>query len=112
MPKAISTAREAIAGVISVARTVSQPFGIADPFRPNISPTQWRTVSDLTNRIYYFESTTSPTIIWVRLDELDFDNRAPVKKINLVSDTDRVGNVSSQFKSAEPFVWAKPMIIA
>jgi hypothetical protein len=29
-----------------------------------------------------------------------------------VNDTDRVGNVSSQFKSAEPFVWAKPMIIA
>jgi penicillin V acylase-like amidase (Ntn superfamily) len=31
--------------------------------------------------MYYFESTTSPNIIWVRLDELDFENRAPVKKI-------------------------------
>jgi penicillin V acylase-like amidase (Ntn superfamily) len=104
LPKNIATAREAVAGVISVARTVSQPFGIADPYRPNISPTRWRTVSDLTNRIYYFESTTSPNIIWVRLDELDFENRAPVKKIDLVNDTDRVGNVSSQFKNAEP-IW-------
>jgi penicillin V acylase-like amidase (Ntn superfamily) len=112
LPKAINTARKAVAGVISVARTVSQPFGTADPFRPNISPTQWRTVSDLTNRIYYFESTSSPNIIWVSLDELDFDNRASVKEINLVNDIDRVGNVSSEFKSAEPFVWAKPMIIA
>jgi hypothetical protein len=103
-PKNIATPREAVAGVITVARTVPQPFGIADPYRPNISPTRWGTVSDLTNRMYYFESTTSPNIIWVRLDELDFENRAPVKKIDLVNDTDRVGNVSSQFKNAEP-IW-------
>jgi penicillin V acylase-like amidase (Ntn superfamily) len=111
LPKNIATAREAVAGVISIARNVSQPFGTADPFRPNISPTRWRTVSDLTNMVYYFESTTSPNIIWVHLDELDFDNRAPVKRIDLVNETDRVGNVSSQFKSAKPFEWAKPMVI-
>jgi penicillin V acylase-like amidase (Ntn superfamily) len=108
-PKATST-REAVAGVISVARNVSQPFGTADPFRPNISSTLWRTVSDLTNRVYYFESTTSPNIIWVRLDELDFSQGAPVKKIDLVNDPDRVGNVSAEFKDTEPFEWAKPIV--
>jgi choloylglycine hydrolase len=92
-----------------VARNVSQPFGNVDPFRPNISPTRWRTVSDLTNRVYYFESTTSPSIIWGRLDELDFTVGAPIKKIDLVNGTDRVGNVSSEFESTEPFEWAKPM---
>lgn len=68
-----------------------------------------RTVSDLTNRVYYFESTTSPSIIWGRLDELDFTVGAPIKKIDLVNGTDRVGNVSSEFESTEPFEWAKPM---
>ena len=110
MPKNITTAREAVAGVISVARNVSQPFGTVDPFMPNISSTRWRTVSDLTNRVYYFESTTSPNIIWTRLDEPDFSNGASVKKIDLVHWTDRVGDVSSEFKSSEPFRWAEPII--
>ena len=53
-------------------RNVAQPFGTADPVRPNISATRWRTVCDLTNRVYYFESSTSPNIVWVTLKELDF----------------------------------------
>jgi penicillin V acylase-like amidase (Ntn superfamily) len=112
LPHRISSTREAVAGVISIARNVSQPFGTADPFRPNISSTRWRTVSDLTNRVYYFESTTSPNIIWVILDKLDFSQGAPVKKIDLVSEPDRLGDVSSEFKGTEPFEWAKPMMRA
>jgi choloylglycine hydrolase len=110
LPTKVTSTREAISGVISVARNVSQPFGTADPLRPNISPTLWRTVSDLTNRVYYFESTTSPNIIWVRLDELDFSQEAPVKKIDLVNGQNYVGDISARFKDAEEFEWAKPMI--
>jgi penicillin V acylase-like amidase (Ntn superfamily) len=36
---------------------------VADPARPNISTTCWRTVSDLTNRVYYFESTTGANLL-------------------------------------------------
>lgn len=110
LPNSITTAREAVAGAMSVARNVSQPFGTADPFRPNIAPTRWRTVCDLTNKVYYFESTTSPNIIWVRLDELDFSNEAPVKKIDLVNGLDLVGDVSSEFEPTELFEWARPTI--
>jgi penicillin V acylase-like amidase (Ntn superfamily) len=92
-----------------VARNVSQLFGIAYPHKPNISPTLWRTVSDLTNKLYYFESTTSPNIIWVSLDELDFNHGAPSKKIDLVNQPDRVGDVSVEFKDIEPFEWARPI---
>ena len=45
-------------------------------------------------------------------DELDFAAGAPVKKIDLVNGTDRMGNVSSEFKSTEPYVWAKPKTTA
>ena len=110
LPSKITTTREAIAGVISVARNVAQPFGTADRRRPNISSTRWRTVSDLTNRVYYFESTSSPYIIWVRLNEIDFSDGSPVKKIDLVNGTDHVGNVSSEFKKEDSFEWAKPII--
>jgi penicillin V acylase-like amidase (Ntn superfamily) len=101
LPKPVDT-REAIAEILSVTRNVSQPFGIPDPYRPYVSTTRWRTVCDLTNRVYYFESTTSPNIIWVRLNELDFNEGAPVKKLDLVNEPDRVGDVSSQFKETKP----------
>lgn len=61
--------REAVAGVFSVLRNVSQPFGVSDPARPNISPTRWRTVADLTKRVYYYENTESPNIVWVELEK-------------------------------------------
>jgi len=41
---------------------------------------------------------------------MNFSNRASVKKIDLVNDQDLVGNVSSEFKSSEPFEWARPTI--
>ena len=100
--------RETIAGVISVARNISQPFGTLDPDRPNYSATRWRTVCDLTNGVYYFESTTSPNIIWIRLTELNFNEGSPVKKLDLVNESDRIGDVTNQFQNSEPFEWAKP----
>ena len=41
-------------------RNVAQPFGTSKADEPNTSQTIWRTVADLTNGVYYFESTTSP----------------------------------------------------
>lgn len=112
LPKKITTTRQAIAGILSVLRNVSEPItDIFDPTKPNISPTLWRTVLDLTNKVYYFESTTSPNIIWIRFDELDFSQGSPVKKIDLVNYPDRIGNVSSEFKNTEPFAWGKPEIM-
>ena len=97
--------RQTIAGIISVARNMAQPIGTSDPLRPNISATLWRTVSDLTNGAYYFESTTSPNIIWVKLQNLDFEEGAPIKKLDMVHKPDLIGDVSLQFQDATPFKW-------
>ena len=94
--------------MISVARNVAQPFGTPDPSRPNVSATRWRTVCDLTNGVYYFESTTSPNIIWVKLQDMSFEEGSPVKKLDLVNEPDRIGDVSDKFQTSEPFEWAKP----
>lgn len=104
-----SNIRETIAGVISVARNVSQPFGIADPHRPNISSTRWRTVSDLTNMVYYFESTSSPNIIWVKLNKLDFIEGSHVKKLDLLDNPDRIGDISNHFENATAFESLSPI---
>jgi choloylglycine hydrolase len=100
--------RPAIAGVFSVMRNVGQPFGTADPDEPNTSPTIWRTVADLTNGLYFYESTTSPNIIWVDLNKIDFARRSGVRKLNLVDKPDRIGDVTVQFEPALPFKHAPP----
>lgn len=97
--------RQAIAGVLGVMRNVAQPFGPASVDEPNTSATIWRTVADVTNRVYYFESSTSPNIIWVKLDKLDFTK---AQKLDLASNPDRVGDVSAEFKGAELFKTLPP----
>ena len=54
--------REAIAALMSVMRNVSAPCGIADPERPNVSTTIWRTVTDLSNGVLYYDSVMSPQV--------------------------------------------------
>lgn len=65
-------ARAAAAYAFSVIRNASAPFGTADPVRPNVSTTRWRIVADLTDRRYFFESTSNPNVVWVELSQLDF----------------------------------------
>jgi choloylglycine hydrolase len=84
-------------------RNASAPFGTADPARPNISTTIWRTVADQTNGVNYFESTANPNIVWVRMNKLNFDKGTPVTKLDLVHNPDLVGEVSTQFKPTTPF---------
>jgi penicillin V acylase-like amidase (Ntn superfamily) len=99
--------RETVAEMLSVMRNVSQPFTKASPSQPYTSHTIWRAVADATNRIYFYESTLSPNIVWVRLDDLDFSAGAPVRKLDLVHSGDLVGDVTSSFKPSEPFVFRK-----
>lgn len=68
----MTSGREAAAYVFSVIRNASAPFGTADPVRPNVSTTRWRTVADLTVGRFFFESTTNPNVVWVELAGIDF----------------------------------------
>jgi choloylglycine hydrolase len=92
---------------MSVMRNISAPFGVADPLRPNISTTRWRTVADLTKRVYYFESTTSPNVIWAYMDKLRLGEGSPVLKLDLTNSPDRIGDVSAAFKPSRPFEFKK-----
>ena len=97
--------QETVAYLMSVMRNVSAPFGVADPLRPNISTTRWRTVADLTNKAYYFESTTNLNVIRVSLNKLPLQNGSPVLKLSLANDLDQVGDLSGQFRKTLPFTF-------
>lgn len=96
--------RETVGGVLGVMRNVAQPFGTVDPQRPYVSATRWRTVADLTNGIYYFETSLSPNLVWIRLDRINFAKGQPVRRVPLVKNPDMVGDVTAKLRSAKPFV--------
>lgn len=89
------------AALLSVSRNAAQPFGTPDPSRPNVSMTIWRTLADLTRRVYAFESSFRPDIVWTALADLDFSRTA---KLDL-SQPDLVGDVTARYRPAEPFTF-------
>jgi choloylglycine hydrolase len=91
-----------VAKALSIVRNCSVPYGITTQF-PNISTTQWRTVTDHKNLRYFFESATSPNLIWVDLKKIDFRPEAPVKKLTLGAEFDYVGDSTGQFRPAQMF---------
>jgi choloylglycine hydrolase len=95
--------RHAVAGMLHLMRSLDQPLGTAKADGPNRSQTIWRSVADLTHGVYYFETTTSPNIIWVRLKGPEFSDGAKVRRLDLVNSPDRVGDVTGAFRPAEAF---------
>jgi penicillin V acylase-like amidase (Ntn superfamily) len=101
--------REAVAEILSVMRNASQPFGTSDPDRPNIAPTLWRTVADLSSGVYFFESASDPNVVWIQVGDLDLSVGAPPLKLDLNGESDLVGDVTSRFAPTEPFAFAVPL---
>ncbi|TYT61198.1 linear amide C-N hydrolase [Natrialba swarupiae] len=97
--------RTATAGVFSVVRNVSVPYGISTPDEPHISSTRWRTVADHDDLVYYFESALMPNAFWVELEEIDFSTGADTQQLELGPDqsTTYAGDVSDQLVASEPF---------
>jgi len=92
-----------LASVFSVIRNTSVPFGISTPDQPNISSTRWRTVSDQKDKVYYFESILYPNVFWIDFKDVDFSEKAPVKKLNLLSGKTYAGNTAKEFVATKPF---------
>ncbi len=95
--------RAAIATVFSIARNASVPFNAPYKRVGTIYDTEYRTVTNLNGRRYFFELTTSPNVIWVDLAKVDLSAGSDVQ----VLDPDNIelsGSVSQRFeKAAQPF---------
>lgn len=93
----------AIASVFSQMRAIGVPLGMEDPDHPNISATLWRTIYDHNTKRFYFESALRSFVLWMDLDKLNLEEGANVMKLEVASSTVLAGEVSSEFKVAEPF---------
>jgi len=94
---------QAVASVMGVIRSVSVPLGITTPGQPNISSTIWRTVADQKNKVYFFDSATSPDTFWVPLSEIDFREGSPIKKLTVAGGKVYSGDAAGSFEPARPF---------
>lgn len=95
--------KKALSIVLSVIRNISVPIGISTPKEPNLSSTLWRSVSDQTNKIYYFESVYEQNGFYIDLKKVDFSSKQPVKKLDLSNGKYYYGEVNNKFIDSEMF---------
>jgi penicillin V acylase-like amidase (Ntn superfamily) len=84
LPQA-TTEIDSIAGILSVIRSAMVPFGAVDTSGNHTEdawPTRWITVADVTNKLYFFNSTSAPNIVWFDFSKLNFSKDAPVLSID------------------------------
>ena len=73
---------EARAALMSVVRNVSDPIGAPGGKAGEGHETDWRTLSDLTNRVYVFENPRTLTTMRTDLSRLDFRRGSGVRTID------------------------------
>jgi penicillin V acylase-like amidase (Ntn superfamily) len=100
----------ALASTFAVVRNASVPLGVESDMRPNDASTRWRVVTDLKNRLYYFDSAMSPSLFWIDANKLDFSQGASVLMLTLdencaliAEGTYVAGAANSFFRPAELF---------
>lgn len=71
---------------------------------PNVSMTQWRSLSNLRDLRYYFNLTNSRGLWYVDLRLCDLRKGAPVLKATTADMLDLAGDQTRAFKPAKPFV--------
>jgi choloylglycine hydrolase len=100
--------RTAVATVFSVMRNVSVPIGIKIPGQPNIADTLWLTVADQKNRVYYYQDTKSPSVLWADMKRLDFSKGSGPRRLKLAGNPDVGGDQTAGFKPAPLFKFMIP----
>ena len=92
-------AREAVAGVMGIARNVSVPFGAPyDDF--SVYPTLWASVADLTDRTLYFQSTLAPNVVWASLGDGPLAGAGSVLCAD-PNDPTLIGDIAAAFSPAD-----------
>ena len=89
---------EAVAYLYSLIHNVSVPFGASYRSGPGAGtyPTWWTSACDLTDRLFYFNWTSNPNVVWVNLNKIDLAAGKPMKILD-PRQIDLVGDVTEKF---------------
>ncbi|MDE5642820.1 MAG: linear amide C-N hydrolase [Muribaculaceae bacterium] len=87
----------------SVMANISVPMGYELPGSPNVSSTQWRSISDAMGLKYYFKFADSMSDFYIDLGELLLKPGAPVLKLDTADHSNYSGNVNNHLKKSDGF---------
>ena len=90
---------EAVASLLSVARNVSDPIGAPYSEPGVVDETDFRTLANLTDRVYYFELSRGLAVLRTDLRKLNFSKGAPVLFLN-PHNPRLMGNVTGDYSVA------------
>ena len=95
--------KAAAAQVISVLNNVAVPLGYELEGSPNLSSTQWRSVADSKNLIYYFGLAYQFSTFRIELGSLNLNEGAPVLKMDTTANTELHGCINDVMVPSAPF---------
>ena len=100
-------ARVAIPTLLTVMHNAAVPNGITTPDKPYISSTQWISMADHKNGVYYFEPIMDMQLFWVDLRATDFSEDSGERILQLDGRKEAfVGNVTDRFRAVtKPFTF-------
>jgi penicillin V acylase-like amidase (Ntn superfamily) len=102
LPKTNDPAKAA-AYLMGVMNNVSVPFGSPYIGASSTYPTWWRSLINLTDRVYVVQTTITPNIFWVEIDKLKNGAGSKPRRLSIY-DESLVGEASGRFKdAAQPF---------
>lgn len=97
---------EALGAITGIMGTVSVPLGYELPGEPNVSSTQWTSISDATGGKYYLRFADVPGSVWVDLGRLRLNPGAPILKFDTTRHHQATGCINDLLEHSEGF---KPM---
>jgi len=103
VPTAGKTSAEALPELISIMENVSVPFNYEIPGQPELSSTQWLTISDVNRGRFYMKFADSEGTFHVDISKLSLHPGAPVLKLDTSHHYDFFGCVNDRLKESKPF---------
>ncbi|MBD5212800.1 MAG: linear amide C-N hydrolase [Bacteroidales bacterium] len=87
----------------SVVQNASVPYLYSVEGEPNLSSTQWRSLSNLRDKRYYFDVVTNSGLFYIDLNKCDLREGKPVMKIDVAKSQLYVGEANNHLFKTAPF---------
>lgn len=87
----------------SVVMNLSVPYLYTVETEPNVSSTQWRSLANLRDRLYYFDIVTNYGIFYIDLKRCNLKEGAPVMKLDTSVSSSYIGDITHKLKRSAPF---------
>lgn len=87
----------------TIIDNVAVPSGYEIPGQPNLSSTQWRSISDVNRMRYYFKMSDSPALFYIDLGKLMLRPGSPVLKLDTSDTSNYFQCVNHNLKVSKPF---------